>query len=189
MKKILIVLGHPRKKSFCNALSEEYEKGAKEAGASVKRLDLTKLKFDPILRLDGKQELEKDLIKSQKLIKWADHVVLVYPTWWFTYPALLKGWIDRTFMPDFAYRFHKSGLWDKLLKGRSARLIVTMDAPPLMYRFLFKAPGHNSIKKGTLEFCGVKPVRIFNVGSVKRSTEEKRLKWLSKAKELGKRMI
>ncbi len=188
MKKILLILGHPNKETFCGSLAESYKKGALKAGAEVKEISVGDLQFDPILHLGYKeiQELEPDLVKSQELIKWADHLVWVYPTWWATMPALLKGFIDRIFLPGFGFKYREnSSLWDKLLKGKTARLIITLDAPA-WYNFLFYGnAGQKAMKRATLEFCGIKPVRITTIGSVKMLTSKQLKTWIEKIEKLG----
>ncbi|MBU1696490.1 MAG: NAD(P)H-dependent oxidoreductase, partial [Proteobacteria bacterium] len=144
--------------------------------------------FNPNLPFGYKNkiELEPGLIESQELILWADHLVFVYPTWWGTMPALLKGFIDRVFLPGFAFQYRKDSVWwDKLLKGKSARLIVTMDTPPWYYCLIYGRPGHNAMKKSILEFCGIKPVKISSIGPVKNSKESKRKTWLNTVQKLG----
>lgn len=133
--------------------------------------------------------MEPDLIKVQNEIFEANHLVFVYPTWWGTQPALLKGFIDRVFLPKFAFKYRENSLlWDKLLKGKTARLIVTMDTPKWYYSLIYRNPGHNALKKGVLEFCGVKPVKIKTLSPIKSSDESKRTKWLNQVEKIGQRM-
>ncbi len=189
MKKILIINGYPDKESFCFALAESYKKGAEKSGASCKVISLIDLKFNPILTYGYRKvsELESDLIQAQKDIEDANHLVFVYPNWWGTYPALLKGFIDRVFLPHFAFKYDKeSPLPVKLLKGKSARLIVTMDTPKWYYWLVNRRPGHNSMRIAILEFCGVSPVVISAFAVIKSSNEMKRKKWLDEVEELGK---
>ena len=146
------------------------------------------LKFDPILwkGYNEIQELEPDLVKSQEKILWAEHIVFVYPTWWGALPSVMKGFIDRTFLPGFAFRYRdNSQFWDKLLSGRSAELLVTMDTPPWYYRWIYRRPGHNQMKRTILGFCGVKVNRISEFSPIKGSSKEKRDKWLKMAEVLG----
>ena len=190
-KKVLIILGHPQKKSYCGSLANAYKEGALSTKAEVKEIILSELNYDPYLHAGYKedQELEPDLQKAQEFIKWAEHIVFVYPTWWGTFPAILKGFIDRTIIPGFGFNYRKDSVWwDKLLAGRSAHLIVTMDTPPWFYRLSYGRPGHNAMKKSTLEFCGIKPVRITSIGSIKASNEEKRQKWIEKIKRYGEQL-
>ncbi len=192
MKKILVVLGHPNNDSFCGELAARYADGARKAGADVQSLRLADLKFDPILHLGYKtiQELEPDLLRAQELITWAEHLVIVYPVWWGTMPALLKGFFDRALLPGFAFKYREnSPLWDKLLKGRSARIIVTSDAPA-WYNFLINGnPSQKALKRTILEFCGFKPVRVTSIGSVKALGRDKITGWLETAEELGRKLI
>lgn len=187
-KKILVILGQPQRHSYGAALMQAYVEGAKESGAEVRELYLGDLKFDPLAttNLSRPAELESDLVSAQESIKWADHLVFVYPIWWGTIPALLKAFIERVFLPGFAVNFHEnSPWWDKLLTGRSARLIVTLNTPSFYYRWVFGRPGHNTMKKTILGFCGIKPVRITEVGPIKDSTDAERKKWLAQARSLG----
>jgi putative NADPH-quinone reductase len=189
-KKILIVLAHPQIKSYCGALAQGYAEGAKASGADVRQLNLAELRFNPVGSgsLDRPMELEPVLQQAQDDIRWAEHLVFVYPILWGTIPALLKGFIERVFAPGFAVNFHQdSPLWDKLLQGKSARLIVTLNTPPWLYRLLFLSAGHVTMKRSILEFCGVTPVRISNVGPMRSATAERREKWLAQARQLGAR--
>jgi putative NADPH-quinone reductase len=187
-KKILIINGHPDKESFCTHLSESYKKGAEESNADCKLINLSDLRFNPNLEFGYRKrtELEPDLLIVQQEILEADHLVFVYPTWWGTYPALLKGFIDRVFLPKFAYAPRENSLfYSKLLKGKSARLIVTMDTPKWYYSLIYKSPGHNSMKKNVLNFCGVKPVKITSLSPLKGSNDNRRSEWIDKIEMLG----
>ena len=191
MKKILIIQGHPDPKSYCYALGETYKKAAQE-NAEVKEIRVKDLQFNPNLDYGYNQSipLEKDLEEAQNLIRWADHLVWIYPTWWGTMPALLKGFIDRVFLPGFAFKYRKGSVWwDKFLKGKSARLIVTMDSPTWFYHIVYGSPGHKAMKRNTLGFSGVKPVKILSIGPIKGSSDSKRGKWLEKVGILGQKMI
>jgi NAD(P)H dehydrogenase (quinone) len=190
MKKILIIKSHPKKNSFCHALADKYIEGTKQSKHTVKTLLLKDLNLGQFITEDHKTKttLTPELQKAQELIRWADHLVFAYPTWWATPPALLKIFIEMVFEPGFAYKYHKSkGIipkWDKLLAQKSARIIVTMDSPPLYHRLMAKNPGFHMMKD-TLRFCGVKPVSKNYFGSVKMSSEKKRKKWLEKMYQVG----
>jgi NAD(P)H dehydrogenase (quinone) len=191
-KKILIILGHPVKETFSNKLTQAYIEAAESSGAEIRYLKLNQLKFDPNFSSGyrGNQELEPDLVMAQKMIQWAEHLVFFYPNWWSTFPALLKGFIDRTFLPGFAFKYKKGvKRHEKLLTGKSARLIVTMDNLPWYYRWVLRQPCHHAMKKGILQFCGVNPVRITTIGPVKISSEKRRNKWLKQISSLGEAMI
>jgi len=109
MKKILMVLGHPAKESFCGALAEKYGEGVINSGHEVKKIQVGQLDFAPFLTngFAKEQTIEPDIKKAQELITWADHLVFIYPTWWATPPALLKAFIERTLMPGFAFKYKK----------------------------------------------------------------------------------
>ena len=187
-KRILVILGHPSKTSFCHALAEAYIKGAESAGNEVRLLSLGDLSFDPVLHQGYAviQPLEPDLVSAQSAISWAQHIVFVYPNWWGAMPALLKGFIDRIFLPGFAFKYREdSAFWDRLLAGRSAHLLVTMDSPPWYYRWIARMPGHNQMKRAILEFSGIKPVAITNFGPVKNSSLQQREKWLAQTTQAG----
>ena len=186
-QKILVICGHPDKKSYCGSLARSYSSGAKSSGANVKIIDLGELKFDPILWKGYKkiQKLEPDLIETQNKIKWADHLVFVYPTWWLGLPAIMKGFFDRAVLPGFAFKYHKRGpFWDKLLKGRSARVIITMDSPKIVHCLLIRSLS-KKVMKENLNFCGVGPVKFTIIGSIKNRKKSSLSKWLKKVCVLG----
>ncbi len=187
-KRILIILGHPVNESFCGALAHAYEVGAKAAGNEVQLISLGSLSFDPVLHNGYAkiQELEPDLVTAQAAITWAQHLVFVYPIWWGAMPALLKGFIDRVFLPGFAFKYREgSQFWDRLLSGRSAHLLVTMDTPPWYFRWVYRMPGHNQLKRTILEFSGIKPVTVSSFGPIKNSSQQKREEWLTQANAHG----
>lgn len=188
LPNILIINGHPNSDSLCTALAEAYARGAAANSAVVRTIHVGQMQFDPSLRNGFRSgiPLEEDVLAAQADITWAEHLVFVYPTWWGTMPAVLKGFIDRVFLPGFAFKYRKNSiLWDKLLKGKTARLIVTMDTPSWYNRFVYGQPGHRAMKRATLHFCGIKPVRITEIGPVKPSSEQDRVQWLAKVEKLG----
>ena len=186
---ILVIVGHPRADSLCHALAEQYIEGATEAGARLRRLDLRELMFsrDVETRAMRRQETEPDLERARGLLRWAQHVVFVYPTRWGTMPSLLKCFLDRLLLPDFAFRYAENAIgYEGLLRGRSAHLITTMDTPPLAYRLMYRAPGHNAMRRATLNFCGIAPVRVTPFGSVSSSDAARRSQWLAQARREGR---
>ncbi|WP_395604201.1 NAD(P)H-dependent oxidoreductase [Pseudomonas sp. B21128] len=189
-KRILLILGHPSTTSFCAALAERYAQSALDAGHEVRQLRLGEMVFDPVLR-DGYQQiqtLEDDLNAAQSDILWAEHLTLVYPIWWGGIPALLKGFFDRVLLPGFAFKYRKGKAFpDKLLNGRTAHLLVTMDTPPWYYRLIYRMPGLHEVRKTTLEFCGIKPLRTLTFGPVLGSTDQQRRSWLQQAQAIARR--
>ena len=189
MKKILIIDGHQNPESLSAALAERYHQGAERAGHEVKTLSIRDLKFDLILHSESENTtLEPDLVEAQKAILQADHLVFVYPIWWGTYPALLKGFIDRTFLSGFAFKREEGAKFQtKLLKGKTARLVVTMDTPKWYYSWIYKSMGLRAIRQAVLHYCGISPVKSTVFTPVYSSTINQRSQWLSKVDELGYR--
>jgi putative NADPH-quinone reductase len=189
MPKILLINGHPDKESFNFAIAEAYKKGALSSGAELQEIVIRDLQFNPNLQFGYRQrtELEPDLLDAQEKIRWADHLVWVYPVWWASVPAIMKGFIDRVFLPGFAFQKRENSVWwDKLLKGKSARIISTLDQPAWYYWLVYRQPSNNAMKKLTLEFCGISPVRVTTIGPIRLSKASYREKWLGKIEALGR---
>lgn len=187
-KKILIINGHPDKESFNFGLAEAYKNGALTSGAEVKEIVVREINFNPNLQYGYRKrtDLEPDLLDAQEKINWAEHLVWIYPVWWGSIPALLKGFIDRVFLPGFAFKKRENSLWwDKLLKNKSARIISTLDQPAWYYWLMYRQPSHYAMKKLTLEFCGISPVKITTIGPIRLSEEAFRKKWLKKIEKIG----
>lgn len=188
MKNILIINGHPNKESFCSEIAVTYYKAALDRGAECKLMNLHELEFNPILQYgyQKRTELEPDLISAQKYIINADHMVFIYPNWWSTPPALLKGFIERVFLPGFAFKAYENSIMsDKLLKGKTASMITTMDSPKWYYSLFTGKPGYKAMNNGLFKFCGIKPKKITTFNPVKTSTEQTRYKWLKRVEHLG----
>lgn len=188
MKKILIINGHPNPSSFNYGIAESYLKGAIASGAEVQTITIATLNFNPNLQFgyQKRTELEPDLLESWEKIKKAEHLVWIHPVWWGGLPAITKGFIDRLFLPGMAFQYRENSVWwDKLLKGKTAHIITTLDQPGWYYRFSYGRPSVNQLKKSTLEFCGVKPVKVSYIGIIKTATDFQREKWLQKIYDFG----
>ncbi len=189
-KKIFILVGHPDSDSLSAEFAASYASGAEEAGHEVRRMNLGDLSFDPILHkgYKEKQELEPDLVNVRETIRWCEHFVIFYPAWFSTMPALLKGLFDRIWLPGFAFQFYKEGifkekLWRALLKGRTARVFVLSDSPPIFARLIF-GDTTNEIRKGILWFAGIR-ARVKKVGPMKFLTPWKAERWKSRFHRWG----
>ncbi len=182
-KNIVVILGSTDDTSFCASIAKEYVESAEKAGNRVKYFNLGKVDFDPVLRkgYKARQELEPGLVEIRDAIEWSNHIVLVYPIWWGSVPAVLKGMFDRVFLPGYAFKYREgSQFWDKLLKGRSAHAITTMDTPPWYFKLVYCSPAHHQMRRTILEFAGIKPVKITSFGPVRYSSDARRAKWLNK---------
>ena len=191
MKKIALINGHPNHESFNFALAEAYKKGAENSGAEIKEIIIRDLVFNPNLQFgyQKRMDLEPDLLKAWEIIQWADHLVWVHPVWWGGLPAVTKGFIDRLFLPGLAFKYRENSVWwDKFLTGKTAHIITTIDQPGWYYRMFYGRPSINQLKKSTLEFCGVKPVKVTYIGIIKNSKEEQRQKWIEKVYSLGQKL-
>lgn len=192
MKKILIINGHPNPDSFNFGIAEFYKNGAEASGAVIETITIASLDFNPNLKFgyQKRTELEPDLLESWDKIKRADHLVWIHPVWWGGLPAITKGFIDRLFLPGMAFQYRENSVWwDKLLKGKTAHIITTLDQPSWYYRFVYGRPSVNQLKKSTLEFCGIKPVKVSYIGVIKGSEEKQRKKWLDKVYNFGIRNL
>ena len=188
-KKILVLLGHPDKDTYSGTIADRYESSARESGHDVERVNLGELDFDPILRKGYKeiQTLEPDLISLQTKIKNCDHLVIVYPNWWCTMPALLKGLFDRFWLPGFAFNFDKQT--QKViphLKGKTARVIIVAGTHSPFQTWWKFGDYTNEIQYGILEFAGLK-TKVTAFGPCDKVDQVCRDNWLSDIEELAKR--
>lgn len=187
---VFIWVAHPGEGSFNHALADAYEKGARESGAEVQRMDLSEMTFSTAFTgYAAAPELEQDLLDWQDRLRWADRVFIVHPLWWGAMPALAKTVLDRALTSGFAYKYRKGpGIkWDKLLEGKVGDAIITADTPAWIDTWLYRKPARRVLKNQVLDFCGIKPRSIKFFGSVKLSDEPKRERWLSEARAMGAR--
>jgi putative NADPH-quinone reductase/1,4-dihydroxy-2-naphthoate octaprenyltransferase len=186
---VLVIIGHPRKESYTSALAGSYMNGAGEAGATVRSIHVADLVFNPnvIYPTTRLQEDEPDILMAKESISWANHIAFIYPTWWGTMPALLKAFVDRVFTSGYAFRETEGGTgYEPMLGGKTAEIITTMDTPPIIYRLIYRSPGHHALGQATLEFCGFRITGKQSFGPVKKSDVTKRKQWLQKAHHRGK---
>jgi len=176
MKKILLILAHPDKNSLNGELFNFYSQSAKEHDFKVRELLLGDLNFNLNLKKGYKeiQELEDDLRLAQESILWADHLVFIFPIWWYSFPAILKGFIDRVFLPGFAFKYENKFSVKKLLAGKTADIICTSGAPSIYYLLIKLNNGANNLKS-ILNFCGVKLENKIIFGGIFKDLSEKRL--------------
>jgi putative NADPH-quinone reductase len=162
-KRIAIIQGHPDAGGhhLLHAMADSYAEGAAAAGHDVQRIEVAKLEF-PILRTQADFEtgtVPPTLAQAQEGMRWAEHWVFLFPLWHGTMPALFKGFLEHIFRPGFAMEYDQKGFPKRLLAGRSARIIVTMGMPVMLYRWYFGAFGLRGFEQSMLSFAGIKPIR------------------------------
>jgi putative NADPH-quinone reductase len=188
-KKAVLLVGHADPLSFNHQIATAYARGFSEAGGSVERIHLADLNFDPVLRKGFRepQPLEPDLIEARRAIEESSHLAWAFPTYWAAPPALVRGFFDRLFLPGWAFRYEKGkALPVGLLKGRSSRVLLTMDSPGYWYSLYYGRSVHRSFGRGSLSFCGLSPVRFSTVYDMLHKGEEARARVLLKMEKMGR---
>lgn len=186
-RRITILQGHPDPggRRFGHALARAYDDGATSAANDVRVIDIARLDF-PLLRTQDewrRSSVPRSLAEAQDAIKWAEHLVLFFPLWLGTMPALVKAFLEQVLRPGFAMGME--GGWKPLLRGRSARVVVTMGMPALLYRTLFRAHGVRGLESGILRVCGIRPIRETLIGNVEGCGADKRRMWIAQLGALG----
>jgi putative NADPH-quinone reductase len=186
---VTIIQGHPdgHSRHLCHALADEYAAGARDAGHSVRVIDLGKIDF-PLLRTKEAFDhaaIPAELKAAQDDIAWANHLLLIYPLWLGEMPAVVKGFFEQVLRPGFAFELSGHG-WQPKLRGRTARVVVTMGMPAAVYRWYFGAHSLKSLRRNVLSFVGVKPVRATLIGLVEGGNPKRMQRWLAKLRAHGK---
>lgn len=190
-KNIAIIQGHPDSspERFCRAFADTYARSARAAGHRVETIDVSQLEF-PLLRSKAtyeKSDVPPGLLAAQTTIRRADHLVLVFPLWLGDLPALLKGFLEQVLRPGFAYSGGMDqGKFKKLLKGKSARIVVTMGMPAFIYRLFYGAHGLKNLRRNILAFCGISPIAESFIGLIEQDNPKARKTWLARAETLGR---
>jgi putative NADPH-quinone reductase len=185
---IAIIQGHPdgNARHYCHALADEYAASARASGHVVRVIDVGRLEF-PLLRSKEafeRSEVPAELLEAQRDIAWADHLLLVYPLWLGEMPALVKALFEQVLRPGFAFEISGRG-WKPKLRGKTARVVVTMGMPAAFYRWYFGAHSLKSLRRNILSFVGFKPVRTTLIGLVEGKSPKRRQRWLAKLRALG----
>ena len=190
MKRIVIIQGHPdpARGHFGHALAAAYAAGARRAGFGVTEIEVAQLDF-PLL--SSKAEFEHGAVPeairaAQATIDRAEHLVIFYPMWLGAMPALLKGFIEQVFRPGFVTgTSNLASTPVRKLKGKSARVVVTMGMPAFVYRWYFWAHSLKNLERNILKVCGIKPVKVSLIGLVEAPDGRRRERWLEKLETLG----
>ncbi len=189
--RVLIVYAHPYEKSFNHAVLESLENGLKKAKHDIDVLDLNAEKFDPVLNKESLAQYSEGtstdpkVTEYQNRIKNADYLIFVFPVWWTSMPAVLKGFIDKVFLPGFAFSKSKMMIKPELKHLKGAAIFTTMSAPKLVYRLILRKPVKHVLIRGTLKISGVKKVKWFKFGLIDNSTDKKRKDWLTKVENFA----
>lgn len=191
-KRLTIIQGHPDSAAshLCHGLADAYAEGAKSTGAEVDRIEVSQLTFPLLKSADefshGIEGTPAELVPAQKAVQASDHITIIYPLWLGTMPAVLKGFLEQVLRPGVALGYSDGGYPKPLLKGKSARVIVTMAMPAPAYRWYFGAHSLKSLERSILGFCGVKPIRSSLFGGVESASPETRAQWLEKVRAQGR---
>jgi putative NADPH-quinone reductase len=191
-RRVLIIVGHPdpHPGRFCRRLAEAYAEGAVAAGHELRRVDLAAIEF-PMLRTSEEFRhgaVPDSLRPAADAIAWAEHIVFVFPLWLGTMPSLLKAFLEQTMRPGIAFAYpedKEAGFARTLLKGRSARLVVTMGMPAFFYRIWYLGHGVSGMRRNILNFVGIRPVRESLFGAVDAAGAARRERWIERVRRLG----
>ena len=190
-KRILLIQGHPDPcpDHLCHALAHAYASGAADAGHEVRQTNVALLDF-PLLR--SQREWEHDTLpaalrQAQDDITWSQHLVIFFPLWLGDMPALFKGFLEQVARPGFAFGGDRlNPMAKKPLAGRSARVVVTMGMPAILYRLYFRAHSIKSLKRNVLRFIGIRPVRETLIGMVGKTDTSTVCSLVAKLEEMGR---
>lgn len=191
-KRIYILNGHPANSSLSRTFAETYADSARKAGHDVRLSHLHDLEFDMDFGFGGYTEtkpLEECLEKVLLDLEWSEHFVLLSPLWWGSMPAKLKGLIDRAFLPGrvFDTRTMKAGMPAPMLKGRSARIILTSDTPGWFMRLFYRNAFFWQIRGQILGFVGIRPARITHFSGASNPKPSALSRWIETISGFGSR--
>ena len=190
--KTLIIYNHPHEGSFCSAIREAVHSGLKKGGHPCKVINLDKDQFDPVMRgkdlkafvmagrmgEEGLDGVDPIVLRYMKKLHWAEHIVMIFPVWWMTMPAMMKGFVDKVIFPGGAYKMEDGKLVSTLSDLRQVTVISTMNTPSDIYKDLFGNSLEGSLIKGTFNQIGIHDVRWISLNMVKQSGDERRWLWL-----------
>ena len=190
--KTLIVYNHPHEGSFCSSIREAVENGLKTGNHEYKVIDLDKDGFDPVMRSkdlkafvtagkvgeDGLEDVDPLVLRYMKMMRWAEQIVMIFPIWWMTTPAMTKGFIDKVIFPGIVYKMEGGKLVSMLSSLKQVTIITTMNTPSEVYHDVFGNSLEGSLIKGTFNQIGIHDIRWISLNMVKQCGDEKRWVWL-----------
>ncbi len=189
-RRIVLIQGHPDPEPahFGHALADAYARGAGAAGYDLRIVTVATLDF-PLLRSKAAWDRDPappDLVAAQDAIAWANHLAIFFPLWLGTLPAVLKGFLEQALRPGLAFVRHNGATgWQPALKGKSARVVVTMGMPAPVYRWFYLAHGVRGFERNILRFCGIAPIRETLIGMIEAPGNGRHERWLRSVEELG----
>ncbi|MBL9049975.1 MAG: NAD(P)H-dependent oxidoreductase [Tabrizicola sp.] len=189
--RLLFVHAHPVPESFNAALCAAALETARAQGHDVRLIDLHAEGFNPVMSTDERRgytedvPLPADLVHQVEALQWAEGLILVYPTWWYSQPAILKGWMDRVWRPGIAFTLHEEGqrLRPALANIRLIGVITSFGSPWWFWTFLIGAPGRKIVLRG-LRFCTNRRTKTFWLGlhEIDDQTEASRKRYIDKVR-------
>ena len=190
--KTLIIFNHPYEGSFCSAIRDAVKSGLRKGRHSCKVINLDKDRFDPVMRekdlkafkLRGEEDLtlidgvDPIVLRYKKKLEWAERIVMIFPIWWMTVPAMTKGFIDKVIFPGMIYKMEGGKLVSMLSRLKQVVIITTMNTPAAIYESNFGNSIEGSLIKGTFNQIGIHDIRWISLNMVKQVGDEKRWLWL-----------
>ena len=178
---VLIILGHPNKKSFNHSIAETCKEQIESNGHTVFFHDLYAENFNPLLHnvnANSNNSLDEQVkVHCNNLMK-SDGIIIVHPNWWGQPPAIVKGWMDRVLLPGVAYDFVENENGEHtligLLKAQNAIIFNSSNSPYDKESDPLASIWKNSV----FNFCGVKNIEQRNCCLVTDSDDNQRDKWL-----------
>lgn len=189
-QKITLIQGHPDPQAihFNHALADSYAEAAIAAGHEVRLIKVAELDFNFLHNEDEFQNgfINEDIKTAQEDILWAQHLVIIYPLWLGTMPAMLKAFLEQTLRPGFALSTgNRNKFPQKMLSGRSAHVIITMGMPAFIYKWFYFSHSLRNLKRNILKFCGISPVQQTLIGSIDNLSVSQRNDWLQHMRKLA----
>ena len=195
--RILVIIGTPLPDTYNHALAHAYATAATGAGADVRVIDLA---TDPIPdhprsrdqlrapRSDADRALDRDVARYLDDVRWAEHIAVFHPQWWGTAPAALKAFIDRVFLSGAAFRYREgSAISERLLTGRTGRMVMTMDSPRWWNRLVYRGAAEAALTRATFQYCGIRTLGITRLSPIRLGDERRRRDWIDQVARLGAR--
>jgi putative NADPH-quinone reductase len=178
--RILLVLAHPLEDSFAAAVADTARKALQAGGHEVDWLDLYRVDFDPRLSPAERRGYFTEpyevsgLCDMTSRLKAAEGLVLVFPQWWFNFPAILKGFFDRVLAPGIAFRPDPSGgrIVPQLTNIRHFWALTTTGSPWWVVHLYMGNPVRRLLKRGIANFCS--SFRMLTLHDMDRATDAKR---------------